>query len=189
MLFNNYDDTGYLGNSSFDRRHVFNFYYIYDLPFYREQNGVVGKLLGGWQISGATFMRTGTPLWVTEGADIAGTGDTFGNPWNLNGDPKSDANEEFSAGATDGNYWFNPEVFSRPAAGTFGNAPRNDDLQPGPVPVGHCALQERQHRRNPRDAVPLGVLQLHQPRELVRRQRQRRRRGPTPTPRAPPSAR
>ena len=28
---------GFWGNSSFDRRHVFNFYYIYDLPFYREQ--------------------------------------------------------------------------------------------------------------------------------------------------------
>ena len=29
---------GYWGNSSFDRRHVFNFYYIYDLPFFQEQN-------------------------------------------------------------------------------------------------------------------------------------------------------
>ena len=35
VLFNTYDDTGYWGNSSFDRRHVFNFYYIYDLPFYQ----------------------------------------------------------------------------------------------------------------------------------------------------------
>ncbi len=37
VLFNSYDDSGYWGNSSFDRRHVFNFYYIYDLPFYRDQ--------------------------------------------------------------------------------------------------------------------------------------------------------
>ena len=80
VLFNNYDDSGFWGNSSFDRRHVFNFYYIYDLPFYRDQTGIVGKVLGGWQISGATFMRSGTPLWVTEGADIAGTGDTFAQP-------------------------------------------------------------------------------------------------------------
>ena len=28
-----YDDTGYWGPSNFDRRHVLNFYYIYDLPF------------------------------------------------------------------------------------------------------------------------------------------------------------
>jgi hypothetical protein len=132
FLFNNYDDSGYWGNSSYDRRHVFTFSYIYDLPFYREQIGVAGKVLGGWQISGATFMRSGTPLWVTEGADIAGTGDTFGNPWNLNGDPKANANEKFSAGAgADQNYWFDPAVFSRPAAGTFGNGPRDNIYNPG----------------------------------------------------------
>jgi hypothetical protein len=132
VLFNNYDDTGYWGNSSFDRRHVLAFNYIYDLPFYRDQVGVTGKILGGWQISGATFMRTGTPLWVTESADIAGTGDTFGNPWNVSGDVKGNSNEEFSAGAgQDENFWFNPAAFSRPAAGTFGNGPRYNVYNPG----------------------------------------------------------
>jgi hypothetical protein len=76
-------------------------------------------------------MRTGTPLWVTEGADIAGTGDTFGNPWNLNGDPKAGANEQFSQGASDSNYWFDPNAFSRPASGTFGTGPRNKIYNPG----------------------------------------------------------
>ena len=66
VLFNNYDDTGFWGNSSFDRRHNVGFSYIYDLPFYRDQRGVVGKVAGGWQITGSTFMRSGTPLWVTE---------------------------------------------------------------------------------------------------------------------------
>jgi hypothetical protein len=132
VLFNAYDDTGFWGNSSFDRRHVFNFSYIYDLPFFPEQNGVIGRILGGWQISGSTFMRSGTPLWVTESADIAGTGDTFGNPWNLNGDPKANANENFSAGSNaDQNYWFDPTVYSRPAPGTFGNGPRDNIYNPG----------------------------------------------------------
>ena len=132
VLFNNYDDSGYWGNSSFDRRHVFNFSYIYDLPFYRDQSGIVGKVLGGWQLSGSTFMRSGTPLWVTESVDHAGTGDTFASPWNLNGDPKGNANEEFSAGAAaDQNFWFDPTVFSRPAAGTFGNGPRFNIYNPG----------------------------------------------------------
>ena len=131
VLFNNYDDTGFWGNSSFDRRHVLGFSYIYDLPFYREQHGVVGKIAGGWQITGATFMRSGTPLWVTEGADIAGTGDVFGNPWNLNGDPKANANEQFSAGTSDQNFWFDKTLFSRPNNGTFGNGPRNNIYNPG----------------------------------------------------------
>ena len=133
ILFNNYDDTGYWGNSSFDRRHVFNFSYIYDLPFYKTQEGVTGKVLGGWQITGSTFMRSGTPLWVTESVDNAGTGDTTGNPWTLNGDPKANANEAFSAGSSaDQNYWFDPTVYSRPAAGTFTtNGPRNNIYNPG----------------------------------------------------------
>jgi hypothetical protein len=132
VLFNNYDDSGFWGNSSFDRRHVLAFNYIYDLPFYRDQVGVVGKVLGGWQISGATFMRTGTPLWVTEGADIAGTGDTFGNPWNVVGDPKANTNEKFSEGVgKDENFWINPAAFQRPAPGTFGTGERYALYNPG----------------------------------------------------------
>ncbi len=77
-------------------------------------------------------MRTGNPLWVTEGADLAGTGDTFAIPWNLNGDPKGSSNQKFSAGnGLDDNYWFDKTVFSRPAAGTYGNGPRNNIYGPG----------------------------------------------------------
>jgi hypothetical protein len=132
VLPNSYDDSIAWGNSAFDRRHVFNFYYIYDLPFYRSQAGVIGKVLGGWQITGSTFMRTGTPLWVTRGDDIAGVGDNFQQPWNQVGDPSEGANGEFSAGAAaDSNFWFNPAAFARPANGTFGNAPRNAVYNPG----------------------------------------------------------
>ncbi|HET7697548.1 MAG TPA: carboxypeptidase regulatory-like domain-containing protein [Vicinamibacterales bacterium] len=132
VLFNAFDDSGYWGHSSFDRRHVFNFYYIYDLPFLRDQTTILGRTLGGWQISGSTFMRTGTPLWVTRTADIAGVGDAFAQPYNQNGDPMDGANGQFSQGAAaDQNFWFNPQAFSAPAAGTFGNAPRNGIYGPG----------------------------------------------------------
>jgi hypothetical protein len=130
VLFNSFDDTGFFGPSSFDRRHVFNFYYIYDLPFFQNQNSLVARALGGWQISGATFMRTGTPLWVTRGDDVAGVGDSFGQPWNQVSDPLNGANQQFSQG-NDQNFWFNPAAFAKPAAGTFGNAPRNQIYNPG----------------------------------------------------------
>ena len=83
VLWNTYDDTGYWGPSQFDRRHVLAFYYIYDLPFFREQDTLLKNLLGGWQVSGATFMRSGTPFSVYQTADdIAGVGDAgFGQPW------------------------------------------------------------------------------------------------------------
>jgi hypothetical protein len=132
VMFNSFDDSGYWGNSSFDRRHVFNFYYIYDLPFYQKDlTSFKGRVLGGWQISGSTFMRTGTPLWVTTTNDIAGTGDPIAAPYNLVGDPNANANGQLSTSNTDQNFWFNKDAYAKPAAGTFGNAPRNNMYGPG----------------------------------------------------------
>lgn len=132
ILFNSYDDSGFWGNSSFDRRHVFNFYYIYDLPFFnQDKESLKGRVLGGWQISGATFMRTGTPLWVTRTDDVAGTGDPIAQPYNLVGDPNANSNGKLSENNNDQNFWFNPAAYARPAAGTFGNAPRDNMYGPG----------------------------------------------------------
>ncbi len=131
VLFNTYDDTAFWGPSSYDRTHVMNIYYIYDLPFWRDQNTLLKNLLGGWQISGSTFLRTGTPFSVARSNDIAGVGDgAFGQPVNLVGDPHANANQQFSNGS-DNNFWFNPAAFANPAAGTFGDAPRNFLRNPG----------------------------------------------------------
>ena len=133
VLWNTYDDTNFIGNSSFDRRHVVNIYYIYDLPFFRDENTLTGKLLGGWQLSGASFFRTGTPFSITRTNDIAGVGEgSNGQPVDLVGDVSANANQSFSAGnGNDQNFWFNPAAFANPAAGTFGNAPRDLIYGPG----------------------------------------------------------
>ncbi len=131
VLWNTYDDTIYLGPSNFDRRHVFVFHYIYDLPFWRQQDTLLKNLLGGWQISGATFLRTGTPFTLTRTNDIAGVGDGgFGQPIDQVGDPNAGANGKFSNGSDD-NYMFNPQAFANPAPGTFGNMERNSLRNPG----------------------------------------------------------
>jgi hypothetical protein len=125
LMFNAYDDSGYWGISDNDRTHVLAFHYLYELPFWRQQDTMVKKLLGGWQLSGVTYFQSGRPLSVWRGDDIAGVGDTTAQPWNLVGDPKV-PNPGFSAGRTvDQNFWFNPQAFQQPAAGTFGNAGRN----------------------------------------------------------------
>ena len=36
--------------------------YIYELPFFRQQNDLVGKLLGGWQASGIITYNSGLPF-------------------------------------------------------------------------------------------------------------------------------
>lgn len=42
---------------------------IYELPFYKQQNGAIGKLLGGWQLSGVLVNQTGTPFNITDASD------------------------------------------------------------------------------------------------------------------------
>jgi len=37
-------------------------YYIWDLPWYKSQNGVLGKVLGGWSLSGITTLLAGRPF-------------------------------------------------------------------------------------------------------------------------------
>ena len=137
ILWNSYDDTNYWGPSNFDRKHVLSVYYIYDLPFWREGGSVLKSALGGWQISGATFIRSGTPFSITRTNDIAGVGEgSNGQPVDLVGDINANTNGKFSGGvvsgvATDQNFWFNPAAFKEQAAGTFGNAPRNLLRNPG----------------------------------------------------------
>jgi hypothetical protein len=130
VLWNTYDDTIYRGASNFDRRHVLNFYYIYDLPWFREQDTLLRNVLGGWQISGATFMRSGTPFTVGQtNQDIAGVGDAgFGQPWSQTGN--ASVNPVLYDG-TPGSVALDTSVFTRPANGTFGNSPRNAYYNPG----------------------------------------------------------
>ena len=62
------------GLSLFHRAHRLVFSYIYELPMYRSQQGVAGKVLGGWQLSGLTTFETGVPANVTNGVDADGIG-------------------------------------------------------------------------------------------------------------------
>ena len=49
------------GPSDFDVRHNITLSGIWDLPFFRKQNNLAGKILGGWQISGIWTHHTGFP--------------------------------------------------------------------------------------------------------------------------------
>jgi outer membrane receptor protein involved in Fe transport len=50
------------GNSGFDARHVFTANFIWDLPFFREQKGIIGRVLGGWQFNGIVLVQPGRPF-------------------------------------------------------------------------------------------------------------------------------
>ena len=57
---------GERANSSYDYPHVFSLLWVYDLPFAKGQAGLVGHLLGGWQINGTYRYNSGQPWTVTQ---------------------------------------------------------------------------------------------------------------------------
>ncbi|HKP83192.1 MAG TPA: carboxypeptidase regulatory-like domain-containing protein [Pyrinomonadaceae bacterium] len=72
--------------SFFDRTHRFSLTYVYELPFMRNQEGFVGHLIGGFQISGVTTFETGVPLTVVNGQDADSIGGNLDRPdFNPNG--------------------------------------------------------------------------------------------------------
>src|SRR6185436_6310909 len=61
---------------------------VYELPFYRDQRGFVGHLLGGFQLSSVTTFETGVPLTVVNGQDADSIGGNLDRPdFNPNGQP------------------------------------------------------------------------------------------------------
>ncbi len=52
------------GRATLDRRHVFTANYVYDLPWYRSQQGFAGHALGGYEVAGIITVNSGLPLTV-----------------------------------------------------------------------------------------------------------------------------
>lgn len=68
------------GPSIWDRRHTFNGYWYYQLPFGRGRDGWAEKLLGGWHVSGIFTAASGLPLDFNQGSfQEFGQGGIFGN--------------------------------------------------------------------------------------------------------------
>ena len=116
----------------FDRRHVLSVNYIYELPFHHAQKDAIGKLLGGWQISGIATYFTGIGFSpATSSNDPAGLGLLGSSPSSARPDfvcdPQANAPHQLPPGT-----WFNTACFANPPAGVnrVGNAGRNTILGP-----------------------------------------------------------
>ncbi|MFZ4794642.1 MAG: hypothetical protein ACOYLN_10975, partial [Blastocatellia bacterium] len=44
----------------------------YELPVFQKQDGLAGRVLGGWQVNGFVTLQSGTPFTVLNGADPTG---------------------------------------------------------------------------------------------------------------------
>jgi hypothetical protein len=45
--------------SLYDRRHALSVNWVWDVPFFKNQEGVVGRVLGGWQLNGTYYLSNG----------------------------------------------------------------------------------------------------------------------------------
>lgn len=124
---NTYDLMRDYGPSSTNTPHIFEANYIYELPWYKGQHGFVGKVLGGWEVSGITSIVSGTSFQAVQSHD----------PWDLDGN-----NVGLGLGATrldqvapvhnpkKIDQWFSTSSFAT-AVNHFGNEGSNSLMGPG----------------------------------------------------------
>ncbi len=124
---NAYDVSNLWGPSTFDRRHQIVISFAYQLPIFKDQTKLRGKLLGGWVASGVSQMATGNPITIGTGDDFAGVGPGSGAQlWLFSQTPEIKA--QYANNNTDASYWFNPYtsngttgIFTKPTLGTISN--------------------------------------------------------------------
>ncbi len=126
---NPYNARADRGNSEQVRRHIFSAAYNYELPFgpgkrFANVRGVAGQIVGGWQVGGITYLRTGTPFSVPFNATLAGW---LGGRADALRDPRLSRSERSIY------RWFDPTAFAVPAPFTWGNGSRNMLFGPGDI--------------------------------------------------------
>ncbi len=120
--------------SDFDRRHVFNLQYVWELPFGKgrrflsEAPTAVDLVLGGWQLSGLANYSSGRPFTVY--SNLFTLTNTVTTPANCDSCPRDFGGVTGENGTS---YFFNEEQrakFSQPAPGEFSNTGRNYFIGP-----------------------------------------------------------
>jgi hypothetical protein len=110
------------GRSNFDRTHNYVATAIYELPWGPRKRwlseGVLGQIIGGWQLSGIFVAQSGTPLSITASGTLL----------NANGNTAyADlvGEQKVLGGLGPGLLYFDPLAYAQPAAATQGNMKRN----------------------------------------------------------------
>ncbi|HEV2246892.1 MAG TPA: TonB-dependent receptor [Terriglobia bacterium] len=110
------------GSSQIDVRHSLSVNSVYELPIgpgkhFLNSDGITGKLLGGWQLSGIASATSGRPIDILvdrSSTDLPDGVTRNQRPNLVPGVPIYPANRTI-------NNWFNPAAFAVPAPGTRGN--------------------------------------------------------------------
>jgi hypothetical protein len=112
---NTYNINGDYGRAADDRTNVLALDYVWELPWMRDQHGLVGHLVGGWETSGIVAINSGLPLTISESGGnqiVYGYTNVFGQP---NGGYASDAAGIGISGNT--NAGLRPNMIANPKNG------------------------------------------------------------------------
>ncbi len=116
-------------SAGFDRRHVFQLGWVYDLPFGSGKkfvnSGVASKILGGWQLTGIESCYTGNPMY------IYASGTSLNAPDNTQTANQVMPSVPFLGGVGPGAYYYSPAAFAPVTTQSFGNTGRNILAGPG----------------------------------------------------------
>jgi hypothetical protein len=66
-----YNVNGDYGRAAYDRKLIFNLDGVYELPWFRAQQGLAGRLIGGWEFSGILSTASGIPYTVSSSGATA----------------------------------------------------------------------------------------------------------------------
>lgn len=135
-VYDSYDIAANYGPSTLNTPQMFVASYVYDLPFYKNQSGLLGRVLGGWELSGITTIQSGQSTSVIQGTDpfaLVANGATYpggvglnrGSTAQIRTDVVGDVNGPKTAGE-----FFNTAAFSE-AVGHFGDERPGALLGPG----------------------------------------------------------
>jgi hypothetical protein len=119
--------------SEFDARHRFVLSYYWALPF-AKHDGLKGKFVDGWGLSGITTLQTGFPIRITSQADNELM---YSFDFELPGEPDQLAPLKKLHPQSNGNYFFDPSSFTEDTSvdpslfGRIGTAPRTICCGPG----------------------------------------------------------
>jgi len=146
VLSDPYNPSLDYGNVPFSRRNRFLATFLYQLPFGKGKtflntsNGIVDRLVGGWEWSGIMLFQSGPFMTVTTNSDPSGTGYNLFNANGGRADTVTGVNPYAGQSLAT---WVNPAAFTDPGnnIGRFGDASQGDVVGPGTIAISTSLIK------------------------------------------------
>jgi hypothetical protein len=123
FIYRDYSLTG------FDRKHDFNLFGTYDLPFGPGESwlnhGVAGAIAGGWTVNAVMSKASGTPF------SVSASSTSLNAPGNSQFANQLKSHVKILGGHGPNNPYFDPNAYAPVLTATFGNSGRNSVRGPG----------------------------------------------------------